>query len=83
MQELQDVAPKQFLTLREPARLQVSGPSALRVQSWKGMAFELQASIDLQQWVPMTTVTNLTGPLEFTDPNAANFSRRFYRAVLK
>ena len=47
------------------------------------MAFELQASIDLQQWVPMTTVTNLTGPLEFTDPNAANFSRRFYRAVLK
>ena len=47
------------------------------------MAFELQASIDLKQWSPLTTVTNLTGTLEFTDPDAANFVQRFYRAVLK
>ena len=83
MQELHDVAPKQFLTVTEPARLQVSGPGAFRVQSWKGMAFEVQASIDLKQWSPVTTVTNLTGTLEFTDPDAANLMQRFYRAVLK
>ena len=47
------------------------------------MAFEVPASIDLKQWSPVTTVTNLTGTLEFKDPDAANHWRRFYRAVLK
>ena len=47
------------------------------------MAFEVQASIDLKQWSPVTTVTNLTGTLEFTDPDTASFLQRFYRAVLK
>ena len=47
------------------------------------MAFEVQSSIDLKQWSAVTTVTNLTGTLEFTDPDAANLMRRFYRAVLK
>ena len=80
MQELQNVAPKQFLTVTEPARLQGLRPGAFRVQSWKGMAFEVQATIDLKQWSPVTTVTNLTGTLEFTDPDATNYLRRFYRA---
>ena len=81
---MHDVAPKQLLTNPHgAARLRVSGPGAFRVQSWKGMAFEMQASIDLKQWLPVTTVTNLTGTLEFTDPDAANYLRRFYRAVLK
>ena len=47
------------------------------------MAFELQASTDLKQWSPVTTVTNLTGALEFTDPDAANLMKRFYRTVVK
>ncbi len=47
------------------------------------VGLEVKMSIDLKQWSPMTTVTNLTGTLEFTDPEAANHSRRFYRAVLK
>ena len=67
----------------ESARLQALVPRAFRVQSWKGMAFEVQASTDLKQWSPVTTVTNLAGTLEFTDPDAANFMRRFYRAVLR
>ena len=53
------------------------------MQSWKRIAFEVQTSIDLKQWSPMTTVTNLAGTLEVTDPGAANLMRRFYRAVLK
>ena len=61
----------------------VSGPGAFRVQSWKGKAFEVQASTDLKQWSPVTTATNLTGTLEFTDSDAANLMRRFYRAVVK
>ena len=47
------------------------------------MAFEVPASIDLKQWSPVTTVTNLTGTLEFTDPDTAKHSRRFYRALPK
>ena len=83
VQELHRVALNQFLTLTEPARLQVSGQGGFRVQSWKGMAFEVQESIDLNQWSLVSTVTNLTGTLEFTDPDAANLMQRFYRAVLK
>jgi hypothetical protein len=83
VQELQNVTANQILTVTEPARLKVSGPGAFRVQSWKGMAFEVQASIDLKQWSPLTTVTNLTGTLEFTDPDAASHLRRFYRTVLR
>jgi ASPIC and UnbV/FG-GAP-like repeat len=81
VQELHDVAPKQFLTVTESARLQAFRPGGFRVQSWKGMAFEVQASTDLKQWSPVTTVTNLTGTLEFTEPGAAQELRRFYRTV--
>jgi len=83
VQELHDVAPKQFLTVTEPTRLQSRGAGILRIQSWKGMAFEVQASTDLKQWSPMTTVTNLTGTLEFTDPDTANSFRRFYRTAVR
>ena len=47
------------------------------------MVFEVQTSTDLGQWSPLTTLTNLTGPLEFTDPDAANHLRRFYRTLLR
>ncbi len=77
MQELRNAAAEQFLTLTEPVRLQALGAGVLRIQSWKGMAFEVQASTDLDQWSPLTTVTNLTGTLEFRDPNAANGLRPF------
>jgi len=83
VQELHGLAANQFLTVTEPARLQALGAGVLRVQSWKGMAFEVQASTDLNKWSPLTTVTNLTGALEFTDPEVANEGRRFYRTVLR
>ncbi len=82
VQELHCVESKQFRTLTEPARLQVLGAGVFRIQSWKGMAFEVQASTDLDQWSPLTTVTNLTGTLEFSDPDVANQGSRFYRTAL-
>lgn len=45
LQELY-VAAKQFLTITKPARLQPLGACVLRIQSWKEMAFEVQACID-------------------------------------
>ena len=50
---------------------------------FNGMAFETQASTELKQWSTLTTVTNLTGRLEFADPDAANYSQRFYRVTLR
>ena len=83
VQELHNVTANQILSVTEPARLQALGAGVLRIQSWKGTAFDVQSSTDLDQWSPMTTMTNLTGTLEFTDPNAANQSSRFYRTVLR
>jgi hypothetical protein len=82
-QEFHAVAPRQFVTIAEPAQLQGTGAGVFRIQSWKGMAFEIQASTDLEQWSPVATATNLTGTLEYTDPYTTNHLRRFYRAVLR
>ena len=81
VQELRDVPAKQTLTVTEPARLQVLGTSGFRIQSWKGQAFDIQTSTDLRQWTPVTTVTNLTGTLDYTVEPTALPSQRFYRAV--
>lgn len=83
VQELRDVAPRQSLTVTEPVRLQALAAGVLRIPSWKMMAFEVQASPDLKQWTPVTTVTNLSGLLEFIDPDLAKPSQRFYRTVFK
>ena len=81
VQELHDVPVKQPLTVTEPARLRAPGAGVLRIQSWKGMAFDVQASTDLDHWSALTFVTNLTGTLEFTEHDAADPLQRFYRTV--
>ena len=43
--------------------------------------YVLQASTDLVNWVPISTNTPTNSPFNLTDPNAANFPRRFYRAI--
>ncbi len=79
IQELRDVPPNQTLTVTEPARLHTTGPTQFRIQSWKGMIFEVQSSTDLTNWQPVATATNLTGALEFADPEALTAPRKFYR----
>jgi enediyne biosynthesis protein E4 len=80
LQEMTDVASRQFLTVSEPARLHVLGAGVFRIQSWKGQAFEVQASEDVEgPWSPLTTVTNLTGTLDYTDATATRLAQRFYR----
>jgi hypothetical protein len=54
-----------------------------RVQSWKGQSFEVQMSTDLKQWAPLTTATNLTGTLDYTDAAAEPLTQRFYRVVTR
>ena len=49
-----------------------------------GLTYILEASTNLTQgqgWVPISTNTPGSSPFTLTDPNAANFPQRFYRAV--
>jgi hypothetical protein len=58
-------AAKQFV-------LTVTGPA--------GHTYDIQATQNFKTWTVIGTVTvGAGGSLNFTDPNAANFSRRFYR----
>jgi hypothetical protein len=40
----------------------------------------VEASTDLRTWVPLVTLTNAQGRIEFTDPDAPRHPQRFYRA---
>ncbi len=46
-----------------------------------GHTYNIQATQDFKTWTVISTVTmGASGSLNFTDTNAASFSRRFYRA---
>ncbi|NLH75278.1 MAG: hypothetical protein GX456_19710 [Verrucomicrobia bacterium] len=83
VQELSNVGTNQFLTLTEPARLQMTKLGELSIQCWKGQAFDVQVSPDLSAWSTVATVTNTTGALVYTDPDAGTPARQFYRVVGK
>jgi len=45
-----------------------------------GSQYDIEASQDLKDWTVIGSVTvGDGGALEFADPNAASFPRRFYR----
>jgi len=81
VQELRGVPAKQTLTVTEPVRLQATGLGQFQFKSWKGQAFTIKASADLTAWNSIATVTNLTGTVEFADPEAGLSAQRFYRVV--
>lgn len=41
--------------------------------------YSLESSPDLRTWLPRATVTNVTGTVEFTDPDAGASAQKFYR----
>jgi hypothetical protein len=81
VQELRDVPANQILTVIEPVHLQTTGPGQFHFRGWLGQVFTVEASADLTTWNMVTTVTNLTGTVEFADPEAALSAQRFYRVV--
>ncbi|MCU0786058.1 MAG: immunoglobulin domain-containing protein, partial [Verrucomicrobia bacterium] len=48
-----------------------------------GDRFDIQGSTNLTGWTTIETITNNFGRVQFTDPDAANFSSRFYRAFMQ
>ena len=47
-----------------------------------GASVEIQASTNLQSWLPLVTNTLVGGTNYFSDPQSANANARFYRALL-
>jgi hypothetical protein len=83
VQEVQNVPANQSLTVTEPLRLRMDHPGELHVQCWKGMVCRVDVSLDLTNWTPLTTLTNLTGQLQWQDPAVPSNTARFYRAALQ
>jgi ASPIC and UnbV/FG-GAP-like repeat len=85
VQELTNVAPKQFLTIWEPpairAAIQEDGACELTVTAEPNRTWRIDASSDLETWQPLATVSNTTATFGYTDAASAAMTRRFYRVV--
>ena len=73
--------------LFEPPRLsglvrQADGSVQFSLIGAAGVAFRVETSSNLSNWTPLVTITNGTRTEIVVDTNAANFSRRFYRALV-
>lgn len=83
-QELKDVAPRQFLILKEPARLDsaarmTNGHFTLTVHGGKGFSYAIESSIDLVSWTRLSLSANSQAPITISVP--PSIGAQFYRAV--
>ena len=88
VQESQNVAAKQYLTVIEPPRLVATSSNGIpqfSLQGRRGMQYDIETSMNLTAWslLKTATITNLNGTAEVTDANSPSSDRRFYRAVLR
>jgi hypothetical protein len=92
VQELSNVASKQFLTVIEPggeprlAATRENGQVQLTLTGKQGCHFAIETSIAFPDWnsAGLTiTVTNESGVVTFPAPGAPSGAQRFYRAVWK
>ena len=58
-----------------------AGGAEVVFDALKGEIYELQGSVDLEDWGKLGTVTNLTGRSKYLDTGATNRSARFYRVL--
>jgi hypothetical protein len=81
VQELREVAVKQFLTVTEPLRFRAAisnGVFQTSLTAWNGQRFAVDTSSNLVDWSPLATVTHTNRTMVLTDlPDAPE---RFYRA---
>jgi len=56
---------------------------SFRATGWEGCCYEIQASTNFVHWSAIGTCVVTNGQLHFQDPDAASYSRRFYRLKLQ
>ncbi len=57
------------------------GGFQISVASAPHFQYRIEASIDQQHWLALTNIYNAAGTMVISDPEAANFPQRFYRAA--
>jgi hypothetical protein len=67
----------------DQAAIDPSGMLRLGISGQPGEVLEVQTSSDLDQWIPLKSVTNTTGTVVLSDPDAPSIAHRFYRVVVK
>jgi hypothetical protein len=84
IQELHSVSANQTLSVVEPPKLAGAKYNAVGFQSdvmgLPGSNYVIETSLDLSDWVWLTTVTNSGRSISFSDPATPDAPRRFYRA---
>jgi len=85
IQQLTNVAPRQFLTVKEPSPLKASlspdGYVVLTIATWKNVIYSLQSSTDLATWNLAATMTNEAGSVSWTNPLPCDRFALFFRTV--
>ena len=85
VQDLQNIAPKQFLTIWEPPALraatQEDGACLLTITAEPNRTWRIEGSEDLERWQVVSKVTNTTPTFGYTDSASASMACRFYRVV--
>jgi uncharacterized repeat protein (TIGR02543 family) len=66
----------------DPILLRSGGGVRLDLIGTAGDLYAVEWSSNLIEWIPLTTLTNTTGSVEFIDPAPANFTERLYRLKL-
>lgn len=59
-----------------------NSPLSLTIVGDVGPDFAILASTNLAVWQPMLVTNTLTMPCNWSDPDAASFPTRFYRALM-
>jgi len=67
-------------SLDAPAR-EADGSFRFLVSGEAGRNYEISASTNLLDWLPLTNLPALSNVFPFSDPTATGFPHRFYRAV--
>jgi hypothetical protein len=88
IQEFQNVAAKQILTITEPPRLKADLTNDVPLFSLKGGRFfqyGIDVSTDLSNWssIGTVTITNFNGIVQIADTNTPGAEAKFYRAVTR
>jgi len=85
VQQFVDVVPRQFLTIKEPCKLtahpRTKGVINLTLEGGRGLAYTVERSTDLKQWISIASFTNQTGRVVWTNTPSTLDSPSFYRAT--
>jgi hypothetical protein len=84
VQEFTSIPSNQFISLREPAFFKAEATRQnelnLSLIGGRGLTYTVESSSDLLHWISITSLTNQTGTLTWTNQTSASEQFRFYRA---